>query len=89
MKKAMRRYGSPDKIVNCSGKRPGLFRKAIYQAMGKQQSGEFTPTVSTTRKSHASILTNAQSTEVCLNPCLVSQSIQLAKVALKTQYIYT
>ena len=32
---------------------------------------------------------HAQSTEVCLNPCLFSQSIQFAKVTLKTQYIQT
>ena len=32
---------------------------------------------------------HAQSTEVRLNPCLVSQSVQFAKVTLKTQYIQT
>jgi putative transposase len=45
MKKAMRRYGSPNQIVTgqasilqCSSKRAGLFRKASYRAVGKQQS---------------------------------------------------
>jgi putative transposase len=42
MKKAMRRYGTPNEIVTdkigvlrCSSKRTGLSRKAGYQAMGK------------------------------------------------------
>ena len=39
-----------------------------------------------TRKGHASVQAYAQSTEVRLNPRLVSQSVQFAKVTLKTQY---
>jgi putative transposase len=62
MKKAMRRYGSPNEIVtdklrsySAAAKVVGCADKQVTRAMGKQQSGEFTLTLSTTREGDAAI----------------------------------
>ena len=55
--------------------------------MGKKQSGEFTFTLSTTRTCDAAVQAYAQPPKARLNSRLISQSLQLTKVTLNTQYI--
>ena len=54
--------------------------------MGKQQSWEFTLTVSTTWKGDAAVQAYAQPSKVRLNPRLISQSLQFTKVTINSQY---
>ena len=78
MKKAMRRYGSPDEIVTdklgsygAAARDLGCSQKQVTKRCANIRV-ENSHIPSKTRSSHASVSTNAQSTEVRLKPGLVS-----------------
>ena len=73
MKKAMRRYGTPNEIVTC--KLRSYSAAASELGCSERQ---------VTKRWANNRVENSQFTKVRLNPCLVSQSIQFAKVTLKT-----